>query len=250
MHDELQREIRRLRRTNAITLAILVVVVASAFAQAATSRRAKFDEIDVGRINVREPDGTLRLTISNKARFPDDIINGKSYPLRTGAREAGLLFFNDEGNEQGGMGWSGHKSANGYAASGGLAFDQWQQDETITLSYDDDNGQRWSGLKITDRPDWPLSMLADRLMDIRQRFPAGPARDSATRTIRQDMVKAGGLPVSRLLLGRDQSKTAAVRLNDRAGHTRILLSVDSLGVARLQFLDSAGAVTRELTGAP
>lgn len=35
-----------------------------------TAPATKFDTIDVQRINVREPDGTLRLTISNKARIP------------------------------------------------------------------------------------------------------------------------------------------------------------------------------------
>src|SRR4051794_38015010 len=99
--DELRAQIRTLRRINAVSLATLVVVVAGAFVQASASRNAKFDEIDVGRINVREPNGTLRLTISNKARFPEVVIEGKTYPLRggTGIGSAGLIFFNDEGNE-------------------------------------------------------------------------------------------------------------------------------------------------------
>lgn len=247
MHDELERELRRSRRMNAVTLSLLVVISAGAFVQAAKSRTA-FDEIDVGRINVREPDGTLRMTISNKARFPDNVLDGKTYPLRSGAREAGLLFFNDQGDEQGGMGWSGRKTADGHEADGGLAFDQWRQDETVTLSYEDQNGRRWAGLKITDRADLPLSQLADRLMDVRARFPAGAARDSATRDLWQDAVRHGWGPASRVLVGRERDKSAALRLNDRAGHTRILLRVDSLGIARLQFLDAAGVVTRELTG--
>ncbi|MDQ6829325.1 MAG: hypothetical protein M3081_10710, partial [Gemmatimonadota bacterium] len=186
MHEELQRELRRSRRMNALTLSALIVISAGAFVQAASSRTT-FEEIDVGRINVREPDGTLRMTVSNKARFPDNIMDGKTYPLRSGAREAGLLFFNDQGDEQGGMGWSGRKTAEGYEADGGLSFDQWRQDETVNLAYEDQNGRKWAGLKITDRADVPLSQLADRLMDIRARFPAGPARDSANRDARQDL---------------------------------------------------------------
>ena len=84
MNDQLQREIRRLRRTNAIALGLLVIVAMSAFVQARPGAKAKFDEIDVGRINVREPDGRLRLTISNHARLPDVVVGGKSYPLRGG----------------------------------------------------------------------------------------------------------------------------------------------------------------------
>ena len=40
----------------------------------------RFDEIDVHRVNVREPDGTLRLVISNDARLPGVIVRGKENP--------------------------------------------------------------------------------------------------------------------------------------------------------------------------
>ena len=53
-------------------------------------------------------------------------------------------------------------------------------------------------------------------------------------------------PASRILIGKGAEKAATVRLNDPHGHTRILLSVDSLGAPSMQFLDSAGKVTYEL----
>jgi hypothetical protein len=135
MDGQLQREIRRLRRTNAVAVALLVIVTVSAFVQARPTR-TKFDEIDVERINVREADGRLRLTLSNHARLPDVVVGGKSYPLRggTGVKSAGLIFFNDEGNEDGGLVWAGSKTAKGYQASAALTFDQYDQDETVTLA--------------------------------------------------------------------------------------------------------------------
>jgi hypothetical protein len=36
-----------------------------------------FDEINVGRINVVEPDGTLRLMIANRPQFPGSYVHGK-----------------------------------------------------------------------------------------------------------------------------------------------------------------------------
>jgi hypothetical protein len=74
MDEQLQREIRRLRRTTAVAIAMLFLVTASAFVQA--RNRTKFDEIDVERINVREANGTLRLTISNHARLPEAVVLG------------------------------------------------------------------------------------------------------------------------------------------------------------------------------
>ena len=93
------RQVRTVLLTGGIVAAILAL---GAFRQA---QRTRFTEIDVERINVVEKDGKLRMTISNSARLPDPIIGGKSYPLRggTGAGSAGLIFFNDEGNENGGL---------------------------------------------------------------------------------------------------------------------------------------------------
>ena len=68
MDDQLQREIRRLRRTNAVAVALLVIVTVSAFVRG-RSAPTKFDEIDVGRINVREPDDSaLRSRITRDYR--------------------------------------------------------------------------------------------------------------------------------------------------------------------------------------
>jgi hypothetical protein len=59
-----------------------------------------FDEINVKRINIIENDGTIRMVLSNKERQHPGRIDGKDIDERE--REAGLLFFNDEGDECGG----------------------------------------------------------------------------------------------------------------------------------------------------
>src|SRR4029450_10167607 len=74
-------------------------------------QKSKFDEINVHRINVYEPDGTLPMVISNKARFPGLIIRGKEYPHPR--PQAGMLFFNDEGTENGGLIFGGRKGKDG-----------------------------------------------------------------------------------------------------------------------------------------
>jgi hypothetical protein len=50
----------------------------------------------------------------------------------------------------------------------------------------------------------------------------------------------------RVYIGRDRSKAALLRLHDPMGRTRLLLSVDSLGVPKLQFFDDSGRVTATL----
>jgi len=48
--------------------------------------RTKFAEIDVQRINVREPDGTLRMATSDSAHLPGVIVKSKEHPRSTGRR--------------------------------------------------------------------------------------------------------------------------------------------------------------------
>jgi hypothetical protein len=246
--QSLRREIRRLRIINAVSLTLLAG--GGIFACTAVQRahgRPHFDEIDVGRINIVEPDGTLRLAISNKAHFPDNVIDGKTYTGRSGPKPAGMIFYNDAGDENGGLIWNGQKTADGYTADGGLTFDQWRQDQTVELSYDDENGKRWAGLRIVDRPEKPLSLLLDQLVKARQ-LPEGPQRDSAMTAVREYAAANGLNSAERIVIGKDPTKAASVKLNDPNGKTRILIAVDSLGAPRLQFLDASGKVTYELPG--
>ena len=70
---------------------LTTVLAAFALTGSVAAKPQTFDEIDVRRINVREPDGTLRLVISNRARLPGVIVQGKEQPP-VDRPQAGLLF--------------------------------------------------------------------------------------------------------------------------------------------------------------
>ena len=111
----------------------------------------RFTEIDVERINIVEPDGSLRMVISNKDRSIGPIYKGQPFGYEGGSRP-GIIFFNDEETENGGLSFSGQSQSGGsYAASAGLSFDQFNQDQVVTLQYNDRNGRRQMGLTIADR---------------------------------------------------------------------------------------------------
>lgn len=238
-------DLRFLKAYAFATSSLLVVLGLAAFRQA---RRPHFEEIDVERINVVEHDGTLRMTISGHDRLPDPVIGGKTYPLRSGGggRGAGLIFFNDEGNEDGGLLYSGRASASGYEAGANLSFDQFNQDETITLSYGDKNGAREAGLVFADRPNVSIQAFAESAM-VYKGLPEGPEKARRLEAFRKDQEARGlfgGRP--RATIGKGQHKEALVALADPSGHPRIKLMVDSLGVASLQFLDADGRVVDQL----
>ena len=109
-------------------------------AGAKSEKKASFDEIDVKRINVVEPDGPVRLVIADKSHFPGLILKGKEYPHDR--QTAGMLFFDDEGTEDGGLIFGGRKEKDGKVESWGhLSFDQYQGDQIMVLEGGESEGQ-------------------------------------------------------------------------------------------------------------
>src|SRR5437867_7390599 len=176
MDPRMNRELRALRVYAGAATVLIALLGLGGFSR--RDQRPRFEEIDVERINVVEKDGSVRLVISNEARMPDAIIGGKSYP-RTVGRRAGMIFFNEEGDENGGLIYSGRRDSNAtYHAEAGLLFDQYQQDQVIGMTYDDDNGRRRAGLQVWDRANVPLGELIAPLEAIGN-MPPGPARAQA-----------------------------------------------------------------------
>jgi hypothetical protein len=243
----MDRETRRaMRLLEAYSLATSVALAVIALTAARNPTRPRFAELDVERINVIEKNGTLRLTISNKARLPEPVIGGKSYPLRsgTGAGSAGMIFFNDEGNEDGGLIFQGRRTPQGHQASGGLTFDQYNQDETVALGHGDENGRREAGLRIADRADVSIQAAAESLMVIR-RLPDGPEKTRRIEALRTSP-ELGLASTTRAYIGRGADRAAILVLSDPAGRPRIRMTVDSLGAPRLDFLDESGKITYQL----
>jgi hypothetical protein len=127
------------------------MALAAMLLMAATRPERTFDEITVQRINVAEPDGTLRMVISDKARLPGVIVKGKEQP-KVDRPQAGMLFYNDEGSENGGLIFGGHRNAKGEVvdAGGSLSFDKYGASEVIQLAGVDNVTDRFAGLAIGD----------------------------------------------------------------------------------------------------
>ncbi len=237
MPESVRRELRILRVYGLIATLLLMVFSLSAFKQA--TQKARFGEIDVERINVVEPDGNYRMVISNRARSIGPIAYGKPFGYPGGTRP-GIIFFNDEGTENGGLTFGG-KTENGKYESGvHLSFDQYNQDQVVVLNYQDENGTRRTGLTFADRANVPIMGLVAR-MDTIKSMPDGPAKDEASKRL---MAPVNGVPLyaERVYVGRNQAKAAVLRLSDLNGKARIRLQVDSLGTPSLEFLDPDGKV--------
>ena len=217
----------------------LVFLAAAAFRQAPGGpTRQKFDQIDVERINIVEKDGRVRLVIANSERQAVTVVDGKPL-LPNRKRDAGLIFFNDEGDENGGMTWSGRTDNGAARASAGLSFDQYKQDETVTLRYTQNGTERLAGLTVADRPEASIAAAA-RMNDAKT--------DEERAKIRQELVDAGLVGgKARMFVGKDQRGASKLVLSDANAKPRLTLTVDRAGNAKIEFLDDAGKVVKAIT---
>jgi hypothetical protein len=218
---------------------VLTIVLCVVLLAGANSKKSSFDEIEVKRINLIEPDGTVRLVIADKANFPGLIVKGKEYPYDRNT--AGMLFFDDEGTENGGLIFGGAKGKDGKLESWGhLSFDQYQGDQVMVLEGGESEGQRYAGIKFIDQPNVPISLVTDAL-----KLP-DDQRGSRLREIYGGKNK----PRTRVYLGKEPDHGAALDLRDAEGRDRIVIKVAGDGTPSMQFLDEQGTVTAQFPEKP
>jgi hypothetical protein len=207
----------------------------------ATAKRQSFDEIDVHRINMREPDGTLRMVISNMQSFPGAIVRGKEY-AHEDRKAAGMLFYDNEGTEDGGLIFGAFKNAQGKLTEANvhMSFDQYMQDQVLTLDGGQENGEKFSTIAMNDQPDYPITETIDAMNRI-QKLPK-VEQDAAWKGFFASHERTH----QRVKLGRMEDKSAALVLKDVDGKSRIVMKVAADGTPSLQFLNADGRVVSEL----
>jgi hypothetical protein len=238
--DQIQSIQKELRLVKAWAV-VSTVLFAGFILIAADSQnsKAKFDEIDTQRINILGADGKLRLTLSNNEKSPGPIIGGQVMKSRDGKRGAGLIFFNDNGDECGGMTWHGQKKDGTVSANAGLMFDQYDSDQTVGIQYNQRGENRSSGLHVWERSLKPMAEFAQQVNGV-ELMKDGPDKTEALKKIQERALAEGLAGVQRVFVGRTPQNDAVVLLMDTKGKPRIRLAVDGANAASLQFLDENG----------
>jgi len=237
MRQSLRRHLRFLRLYAAANTLAMIVLATAAFRQAPAPQT--FGEVTVERLNVVDADGTLRMVISNKDRMHPGQMDGKV--IDRPRPVAGLLFFNEEGDEVGGLTFTGREVNGVRQADAGIMFDQYKQDQTIGFSYAEGNGRRSAGFQVWDRSDSRLSEQIEKLN------AANKIADRAERDKALAAVRAAAPPgPRRVFVGKNTDKAATVSLADGDGKPRLTMTVDAAGNPRIEFLDAAGKVVSRL----
>jgi CHASE3 domain sensor protein len=87
-------------------LATLLLIMVLLFFLKNENSTKTFNQIQAQQIRIVEPDGTLRMIISNSKKLPGVIVHGKEVE-QVDRPQAGMLFYNDEASENGGLIFSG-----------------------------------------------------------------------------------------------------------------------------------------------
>src|SRR5881396_1072816 len=200
-------------------------------------RNPHFGIITARRINIIEPDGTVRLTVSNRADFPGGWIHKKESPRPDRREAAGMLFMSEEGTEQGGLIWGASQLPDGTIENySHLSFDQYEENQVFAIDAGQEGKDKFSRISMVDQGDFPIEEKRKGNEGI-DKLPVNEQDAAWERffaTHRHD--------VKRLALGRSPDGSVGLELRDQSGKVRIVLAVRSNGEPILQFLDEDGKV--------
>ncbi len=240
-YNQLQNEVRWLKRYAIFATLAFAVLLFPAFRRAGMQH---FEEINVERINIVEKDGTVKMLITNKDRFPTgkQVINRR--PVNeTREKRPGILFFNEEGMECGGLIYDGAKTANGHQGGMSLTFDRFDGDQVIQVLSQDyqEDGKRFqtNGLIFNEYKNDTITQLgAAQLMKAMEAMPDQQQRQKRYGELQQ----MGIFGQPRIYLGRTGSQNNGLYLFDDQGQPRAMLYIDPSNQAKLEFFDDKGNV--------
>lgn len=202
------------------------------------SLKENFEEINVKRINVVEDDGTIRMVISNKSKQHPGRMDGKDLPPRE--RWAGITFFNDEGDECGGLGF-GVQEQNGVVSNGMIfTMDRYKHDQVIQIvnsEFIQDGkfiAQRGLGINDVD-DDATLSELMLKMEELESITDENQRMEKM-----KELQKLA--PRNRLFLGKTREDTHGLFIMNDEGRPLLMLYVDTEGNPKFQSMDENGKV--------
>ena len=219
----------------------MTAAVGAVLTMGAATQGERMDELTVNRINVVERDGTLRMVISGRDDAPGIYADNQEHPHPAGRQTAGMLFYNQEGTEVGGLVFDGRESEEGeISTSVSLTFDDYEQDQSLAVQHIQEGQEKMSGLTITDRPETRYDF--ERLGALTE------MSDEDRQAAIAELAETGMLDAQRrLFIGRSRAGDAVLDLRDGEGRARIRLRVTEVGEASIVMLDEEGEVVSELT---
>jgi len=234
--ENLEKQVKTLKLF--VAALIVIVLVCIVLVLKLMNNQYHFKQITAERIDIVEPDGKIRMAISNRQSQHPGTIDGKQLPKRD--RPAGMIFFNDDGNECGGLVYDGDKKS----ASMTYSIDQYKNDQIMQLQYSQENNgtqlQRSYGLKLWDKyDDFPSSKVMayidslDKLNDA-VAYKAGIEKLNAS----------GRVTKERLFVGKNADGDVGLFLSDANGKPKLRIYINKQNQPVVETLDDKGSVIK------
>lgn len=233
---EIERQLEKLKKAFKIYVLITITMFAAFFYAAFSPlviEHKKFTEIDVERINIVEKNGDLKMVISNRERQHPGISNGKVIE-RESPRPPGILFFNQIGDEMGGLVY-GENGENGHFGS--LTWDKFRGDQTMGFRHlESSNGSYSSGLSMWQQPNIPGEQMGALLDSVYNNIDNRERRSEVLDSLRTLNL----ITTNRLFLGKGRNDSAVLIMHDIKGTVRLAIQVDAEGNPAIDFYDEHG----------
>ena len=235
MEKKLKRRIDLLTAYALLTLLFFGYIAFSSFRKSSDSEN--MDELTVKRINVVGEDGSLRMVISNEARQHPGRIEGKDLPPRK--RPSGIIFFNNDGNECGGL--IAEVDDRGKVINSGMSFtmDNYNNDQVVQIvnseEYKNGKGNVRRGLVINEFP------VGSSLLEFMDKYEAiKKIKDTTLQKQQMADLRLREGSRRRLFIGRTLSNNSGLFLYDNSGKPRMEIYVDDNGRPQIKILDEKG----------
>jgi hypothetical protein len=230
MEEKIAKDVKFLK----IYSALLTVGIVSFFIMSFvySSDKEHFEEIDVERINIVESNGDLKMVISNQEKQHPGLVDGEEIWERE--RPPGIIFFNEEQDEVGGLAYQGNKEE---GASMVLSFDQFKNDQVMQLRYLESEKSRTYGLQLWDRDQNFTSTKVINALDSLQKLDYN--REKIREKMRE-MNNGEPIAVPRLFAGKKRNKSVGLFIQDESGNDRIRIYVDEQNKPQIEFLNKQG----------
>jgi hypothetical protein len=200
-----------------------------------------FKIINAERINIREKNGILKAALSNSAGF-----NEGQRAEQGAVRLSGLMFYNEEGQETGGLVYFGKAIPGGQDADVSLTFDQYNQDQNVYLHHVEHKDSLGlsieDGLTINSRPDWKGVKEEYSIYNEMERLPP-----DELEALKFKSLQAGKISTRRAFFGVRRGTSnlepyddAGLFLKNKWGRDAIKIYIDKDNKPHFEIYDSLG----------
>lgn len=237
MEKSLKRQINFLTGYAIISSIILAFFTLSSFNE--KDDNLKLDELTLKRINLIGEDGSLRMVISNETRQHPGRMEGKDFPDRE--RPAGIIFFNNLGDECGGI--IANVSSEKNRTNSGMSFtmDNFHDDQVFQIlndeTYENGSAKIQRGLTIKEFPVGTSIISRNAKFEELEKI-----KDSKERNEKMNELWSKEGSKNRLFVGRNKNNDSGLFLYDTNGNPKMKIYVDKDGNPKFEVINEKGEI--------